>query len=265
MKLLSLLPVAALLSSMAIAAELPKLIAHRGASHAAPENTLAAFKLAWDEGADGIEGDFQLTADGEVVCIHDPDTKRVAGRKLVVAKSAWQDLAGLDVGAWKSPAFKGERIPRLTDVLDVLPAGKRFFLEIKSGPEIVDPIRLILAANKAEPKQVVMISFNADVIAACREKLPAYQAHWISDLKGIGKPAKRAAFARQLALCGAQGLQFKAAAPVDAAWLKSLRDDDLELASWTVDDVATARRLAAMGVQNLTTNRPGPLRAEFTE
>ena len=60
----------------------PLLIAHRGASHEAPENTLAAFRLAWEQGADGIEGDFYLSKDGRIVCIHDKDTKRTAGKNL---------------------------------------------------------------------------------------------------------------------------------------------------------------------------------------
>ena len=61
------------------------LIAHRGASHDAPENTLAAFRLAWEQGADGIEGDFRLSRDGEIICLHDATTRRTAGIDLVVA------------------------------------------------------------------------------------------------------------------------------------------------------------------------------------
>jgi glycerophosphoryl diester phosphodiesterase len=80
----------------------PKLIAHRGASQAAPENTLAAFRLAWKEGADGIEGDFRLSKDGKIVCIHDADTKRANGAKFVVADTDSHVLRKLDVGKWKA-------------------------------------------------------------------------------------------------------------------------------------------------------------------
>jgi len=265
MKLLSALPFAAFLAAMASAADLPLLVAHRGASHAAPENTLSAFKLAWEEGADGIEGDFHLSSDGEVVCIHDFDTKRVAGKNLVVVETPWTELAKLDVGSWKSPAFAGEKLPRLGDVLDLLPPGKRFFLEIKAGPEIVGPIAKILAEKKADPARVVMISFNSDVIAACREKIPAYQAHLISDLKEFSDPLKREGYDKQLETCGAQGLQFNAKAPVDPAWLSGLKDKGLLLTSWTVDDVTMARKMIGYGVQHITTNRPGPLRKELAE
>lgn len=261
MKTLSLVLCAVFVHALAQAGPLPLLIAHRGASHAAPENTLAAFKLAWNENADGIEGDFHLSADGEVVCIHDTDTRRVAGPKLIVAQTPWEELAALDVGSWKSPAFKNERIPRLADVLDILPSHKWFFLEIKAGPEIVAPIRRILEAKHADPARVILISFDTKVVQACRKELPAYQAHWISTLKDFD--AKRGDYEQQLADSGARGLQFEAKAAVDPAWLGKLREQSLPLTAWTVDDPAIARQVIPLGITHLTTNRPGPLREEL--
>jgi len=235
----------------------PLLIAHRGASGNAPENTLAAFRLAWEEGADGIEGDFQLTADEEVVCIHDPTTGRVAKKKLTVATSRYADLAKLDLGSWKNTDFSGERIPRLGDVLDVLKPGKWLFIEIKSGVATVEAIHRILDEKQADVSRIVLICFESDVIRACREALPGCQAHWISTLKGVNRPSRAAAYAAQLDECGATGLQFDCRAPVGAAWLASLKRP---VASWTVNDVAVARKLAGMGVNFLTTNVPGALR-----
>ncbi|MFV2065815.1 MAG: glycerophosphodiester phosphodiesterase family protein, partial [Pirellulales bacterium] len=97
------------------------IVGHRGASHDAPENTLAAFQLAWQRGADGVEGDFYLTSDGHIVCIHDADTERVAGEKLIVAESTLADLRQLDVGAWKGERWRGEKIPTLEEVLATVP------------------------------------------------------------------------------------------------------------------------------------------------
>jgi glycerophosphoryl diester phosphodiesterase len=76
----------------------PLVVAHRGASIDAPENTLPAFELAWKQGAGAIEGDFRLTADGEVVCIHDPTTKRIWGGGLQVATSTLKELKKLKIG-----------------------------------------------------------------------------------------------------------------------------------------------------------------------
>ncbi|MFD0892141.1 hypothetical protein KBB96_11990 [Luteolibacter ambystomatis] len=258
MKLLSLiLPVVFSVSAMA---EMPRFIAHRGASSEAPENTLSAFRLALEQGADGIEGDFRLTSDGEIVCMHDADTKRTADKNLVIANSTYAELAKLDAGSWKSPRFAGEKIPKLGEVLDVLPQGKFFFLEIKTGPAIVDPIRRLLLEKKADTAHVIIICFDPAVIATCREKLPEFQAHLVSSLKDVDQPDKAAAYRKQFEDCKAQGFQFDCRAPVSGEWLKSL---GVPLDSWTVDDAATARKVMALGVSFITSNRPSALRREL--
>src|SRR3954469_20934435 len=75
------------------------IVGHRGASHDAPENTLAAFKLAWAQGADGIENDWYLTSDGKLICSHDADTERTAGVKHVIKDTPFDELRKLDVGS----------------------------------------------------------------------------------------------------------------------------------------------------------------------
>ena len=120
----------------------PLIIAHRGASGEAPENTMVAFKLAWELGADGIEGDFHLTRDGHIVAIHDKDTNKVTKgkNKLIVKKTSLKELQSLDVGSWKNETYSKARIPTLEDVIDSLPEGKKFFIEIKCGTEIMKPL-----------------------------------------------------------------------------------------------------------------------------
>lgn len=250
----------AALHSAAPASEPPRIIAHRGASHAAPENTLAAFDLAWKEGADGIEGDFRLTADGEIVCIHDEDTKRVAGRKRNVASTPWSKLSELDVGSWKSPAFAGERIPLLREVLARLPDGKFFVLEIKCGPEIVAPLARVFDEEHADPARVILISFDESVITASRKALPAFDAHLVSKLEGISRRGGSDRMLTKLTTLGATGLQFKQTAPVTAGWIASLTDRGLKTAAWTVDKPADARRIRDLGVGFITTNRPAAIR-----
>src|SRR5438105_3930656 len=77
------------------------IIGHRGASYDAPENTIAAYKLAIEQGADGFEGDYWLATDGQILDLHDKDTKRVGGKKLVVTQAPVQQLRALDIGSWK--------------------------------------------------------------------------------------------------------------------------------------------------------------------
>ena len=96
-----------------------------------------AFRLAWEQDADGVEGDFYLTADRQIVCTHDDETTRVAGKQLFVEKSTAAHLQALDVGAWKHAKFKGERMPLLSDVLRTVPEGKAIVIELKSKKHIV--------------------------------------------------------------------------------------------------------------------------------
>ena len=245
------------------AGEIPKIIGHRGASADAPENTIASYQLAWKQGADGIEGDFYLTKDGQVVCIHDPTTKRTAGTDLKVKEATLDQLKSLDVGIGKFEKFKGEKIPTLAEVLDILPKGKWFFLEIKDTPRIVDPIVKILAEKNPDPEKVVLISFKADVVKACREKLPKYTTCLISELKEFAKPGKPEFYLNELEKCGAQGLLFKEDAPVTPEWLKLARGKDRILMAWTVDQKPVAQRMAELGVDFIGTNRPEGLRADL--
>ena len=77
---------------------------------------MPAFELAWKQGADAIEGDFLLTKDNQIVCIHDGSTKRLADRNLAVRGSTLEELRKLDVGSWKHEKFKGTRIPTIAEV-----------------------------------------------------------------------------------------------------------------------------------------------------
>ncbi len=116
-----------LVFTCAATADAQLIVAHRGASYDAPENTLAAFRLAWDQDADAIEGDFYVTKDQQIACIHDKTTKRVAPQQpeLSIANSTLKELQKLDVGSWKHPQYTAERIPTLKEVLATVPEGKQ--------------------------------------------------------------------------------------------------------------------------------------------
>lgn len=238
----------------------PKLIAHRGASEAAPENTLTAFKEAWKEGADGIEGDFLLTSDKQIVCFHDKDTKRITGRKFEIAKTPWATLKELDVGSWKGQQFAGERMPLLTEALAILPDDKLFFIEIKCGPEIVPHLKPVL--SEADPDRVFLISFSPDVVKACRRGLPDFQAHLVSSLKKLPEREGVRNQLAQLVEIEATGLQFSHKAKVEREFIENLRKRKQLTACWTVNDPKVATRVAGLGVDFITTDRPAALRKE---
>ena len=150
------------------------IIAHRGVSFKFPENSLPAFEASWQLGVDGIEGDFHLTKDGEIVCIHDEDTERVCNTKAIIHHSTLQDLKALEL-SYKGESNLNLKIPTLSEVLQTAPKGKKIFIEIKCGIEIVSPLLNQLSNSKMNADDIVIISFNSDVIKTLNEMNPIYK------------------------------------------------------------------------------------------
>lgn len=246
------------------------LVAHRGASYDAPENTLAAFREAFAQGADGVEGDFYLSSDGKVVCIHDKDTKRTAGKQLVVKDSTFDDLHALDVGAWKGEKWQGERIVTLEEVIRTIPAGKKFVIELKIGPEIVAPLQRILADSDLSPDQILIISFNADTIAECERLMPELCTHWLTGYKkqkdGSYTPSVEEVVA-ELQKCRADGFGSEARTDYfNADFIKQIRSGGCkEFHVWTIDDPQVAEVYRDLGTRWITTNRPGWLKSQIAQ
>lgn len=244
-----------------------EIIGHRGASFDAPENTLSSIRLAWDQGADAVEFDVHLSKDGKIVVIHDKDTKRVAGVDRPVFEQTFDELRTLDVGNWKAPKFAGERIPTLAEVLATVPAGKRVFIEVKCGPEIVPELKRVLAAAKLRPEQTAVISFSADVVSAVKDELPDLKAYWNVRLDSASKNPKVAwtpdgliAKARQIQ---ADGLHLSADPDASPVFIRAATAAKLPVYVWTVDDPALAQQVIEAGVLGVTTNRPGWLREQL--
>jgi glycerophosphoryl diester phosphodiesterase len=264
------LAVFAALALLARGAEAQLIVAHRGASYDAPENTMAAFDLAWEQGADGVEGDFYLSSDGEIVCIHDPDTERVAGVKHVVKDTPLEVLRALDVGGWKDPKYKGERMPTLAEVLASIPKDKKFFIELKVGPEIVGPMLKALDEAEFPKEQTVVICFKEETIAECEKQRPELKTYWLVRYEkndaGQWKPTVDEVEARlKKSHADALGTQGEMQV-VDRAFLKELCDEgfcDFEV--WTIDKPSVARFYQGLGTKAITTNRPGWLRRQLSK
>ena len=242
------------------------IVAHRGASHDAPENTLAAFQEAWNQNADGIEGDFYVTADQKIVCIHDEDTQRTGGRRLTVSDSTLAELRQLEYGQWKDTKFAGEPIPTFEDVLRSVPAGKHFVIELKTGPHIAPLLASSLASNPHDPTKLLIISFDADTIGKCKELLPNIRAHWLTSYKqnhltGTWSPSAKQ-IAQTIESCRADGLGTKADRSVVTkefvAELKSYGVEEFHV--WTVDSPEDAKYFQDLGAIGITTNRPAFIR-----
>jgi glycerophosphoryl diester phosphodiesterase len=241
----------------------PAIIAHRGASHDAPENTLAAIRLGFEQGADFVEVDLRLTADQQIVLMHDGDTKRTAGRDKKVAEQTLQELKTLDAGSFKGAKWTGERIPTLAEALAAIPAGKGIFLELKAGPEIVPPLAEVLKSSKLAREQIVIIAFDFAAITEAKRRLPDYQALWLvafkkSDNGTSWTPAPEKIIDQ--ARGHVDGLDLKACAAIDAELIKQAKSAGLSVYTWTVNDPVVARQMKDVGVLGITTDRPRMLR-----
>jgi len=243
-----------------------EIIAHRGASYLAPENTVASAALAWEKKADAVEVDVYLTADQQVVVIHDRTTKRTAGEELEVAACTAEQLRRLDVGSFKDASFAGERIPVLEEIIETVPADKKLFVEIKCGPEVLPALERIIVESGKRP-QIVIIGFGLETVTASKQLMPDIPTYW---LVGTKKDEQTEAWiphdttlADQAAAAGLDGLNVHWAG-VTKEFAKSVKDKGLGLYVWTVDDSAEAIRLAKLGVDGITTNRPGWLRSELS-
>lgn len=239
-----------------------EIIAHRGASDDAPENTLAAARLAWAQGADALECDVRLTRDGRLAVIHDADLRRVAGRRRTVAELTMEELRGIDVGAWKHPAFRGESVPELDAVLVSAPAPRRIFVELKGGAALVPELARVVRRTAFGCERLVIISFQLAAVADAKRVLPEAEVCWIVERPWHGAPeiGSLVDIARAARL---DGLDLEYRLAPDARAVQQVHAAGLRLYVWTVDDPHRARRCAEWKIDGLATNRPAAIRAEL--
>ena len=243
-----------------------EIIGHRGASYDAPENTLAAFELGWQQAKDGVEIDIHLSKDGKIVVIHDYDTKRIAGVDRKVIDQTLSELRVLDAGKWKGNNWTGEKIPTLEEVLPTVPDGKRLFIEIKCGPEVLPELKRLIEASHKRPEQLVLIAFSYEVVKRAKAALPSIQTYWLYDWKkdkDTGVEFMPDEVIAKATAAGADGIDVSFKGPVDAAFVRRAKSAGLKVYVWTVDDPEAARELVAAGVDGITTNRPKWLREQL--
>lgn len=154
------------------------ILAHRGASGYAPENTVAAFELARTMGAGGIETDIQASADGVLVLIHDARVDRTSDGTGAVAELTWAELSRLDAGRWFDARFAGQRIVRLDAFLDwcfpsgAAPADFVICLEVKAPAATDATVELLVARGLADRRDLQLSSFDWGAVVRLRERLP---------------------------------------------------------------------------------------------
>ncbi len=240
-----------------------EIIAHRGASHLASENTTASVLLGWQKGAD-VEVDVHLSKDNRIMVIHDASTKRTAGTDLKVRETTSEELRKLDVGRFKAEEFAGERIPFLADILKTIPPKRKLYVEIKCGKEILPLLReLIIESGKMS--QIVIIGFDLETVAMSKVLIDV-PTYW---LKGTDKDKETEQWiphdpklVQMAEDKGLDGLDVHYAG-VTEEFVRAVKASRQKLYVWTVDDPDEAMRLVKLGVDGITTNRPEWLRQQL--
>ncbi len=230
---------------------LPSVIAHRGAANAAPENTLAAFRLAAAHGAPWVELDVRMSADGRCVVFHDETLERVCGRPNRIDETPLAVLQGLDAGSWFDPAFAGQTIPPLEQALETLvELGLGVVVEIKPAPGAETRLaRGVLEALAGRwPAAVVLSSFEAKIVA---------------ELKRMAPDVPRALNSNRMS-----GAILNRAAELDCvsvhlrhdrlrrAGVARIKGRGLQSAVWSVEDAGRAAELWRWGVDAIISRTP---------
>lgn len=237
------------------------MIAHRGASVARPENTHAAFAHALKLRADGIELDLQLSRDGAVVVYHDRTLQKVGHGRRRIAEVDVAELSTLDVGGWRGPRFRGERMPTLHDVLDRWGARTTLLLELKVEPEDGPTRRRRLVAATVDAivqrhlqAQVHVLSFDAALLRAVKRRAPELST--VLDVKAAPQPAELSpALASIDVLC-------LPAPCLTAALTRAVRARGREVWAFRCETDRAFDRARRAGVSALMSDRPDWLRAK---
>ncbi len=235
----------------------PLVIGHRGASHAAPQNTLAAFRRAAEVGADGVELDVHLSRDGVPVVIHNDSVDATTDGKGLVREMTLADLKTLDAGARFDPAFAGERIPTLEEVLAEVGARLLVNIELKADRTVELVAAVVeLVRRMGMQERVWFSSFKPYALYRARALASEIPCGLLYDPLSLGTFILRP-FTPYEALHPYKDL-------VTAQSIRRAHRRGLRVFTWTLDDLTLARQFALWGVDGIITNEPEKMLAALT-
>jgi glycerophosphoryl diester phosphodiesterase len=231
------------------------IIAHRGSSAAAPENTLAAFNLGFSEGADAIECDLRTSAGGEIVMMHDRRLARTTHTAGLVGDFTLAELKRLDAGSWHSTEYAGERIPTLAETLAAAEGKGKVFLDIKSASPAT--VAAAVAASKLSQSEVLVLTWNH-----------AQESQFVAALPGsvvLRTPWKQPSRWTDRYIVGDRNRGGGGYGFWHSSITKPFVDDahrfGMFVYAFTVNTTADAQRLVDIGVDGIITDSPAAIRA----
>ncbi|MEW2619726.1 glycerophosphodiester phosphodiesterase family protein [Streptomyces sp. NPDC048106] len=270
---LSAVALVSLTSDAKAGGQAPLVIGHRGAPAYAPENTLPSIDKAARVGTTWVENDVQRTKDGELVVIHDDTLKRTTNvEKVFPGRAPWKvkdftaaEIARLDAGSWFSPAFAGTRVPTLEQYMRRVEHNhENLLLEVKN-PELYPGIEqqtLKVLGNegwldRGHLKRLVVQSFSADSVRTVHELRPAVTTAYL----GAPPVSQLARYARFADLINPSYGSLSKSYVSAVHSVRGPHDRPLGVYAWTVDDAATARKVAGYGVDGIISSKADVVRA----
>jgi glycerophosphoryl diester phosphodiesterase len=235
----------------------PLVIAHRGASADAPENTIAAFELALEQGADGIEIDVHLSKDDHPIVIHDFTLERTTDGVGPIRNHTVSELKRLDGGGWRGRLFRGQRIQTLEEVLERFRGRTRFWIELKGGSDLYSGIE----------ERVVSLIEIYEVLD--RALVQSFDHEALRRIRTLNREVRLGALVAQPPLPPVGSLPAVADAVCPGVNLLSegavqeLNTAGVGCYVWTVNEPAQMDRLVKWGVSGIITDRPGLLKARL--
>jgi len=234
---------------------IPAIFAHRGDSAHAPENTIAAFELAAERGADAIELDAKLTADGEIVVIHDATADRTTDGSGKIAEMPLRALRELDAGLWFGAEFRGERIPTLAEVFEAVGDRLRINVELTNYAAPLDPLpykAAELVRRHGLEGRVLFSSFNPIALRRAHKRLPAIPLGLLA-LPGLAGRWARSFLGARVVPYHALHPQIRDATP---ALIEREHTKGRRIHVWTVNNPDDIQQLFQWGVDGIFTDDP---------
>lgn len=255
---------------------MPLIIAHRGASHFAPENTFAAFRRAIDAKADGIEFDVRLSKDNIPVVFHDANLRRLAKLKHRVADLTAEELSAIDVGSWfnrvfprlADDKFSDEKIPTLAALLDFLKDYKGLiYIELKGGktatPALVETVCRLIENSDLLPK-IIIKSFNLEAVKIAKQILPNVRTAALFEPKILTILRKKKRILDEAEKCSADEISIHCSMATKP-FVRLANENNFPIVVWTANRRAWVKRAFDFGISAVITNKPAELLAECDE
>ena len=243
-----------------------QIIAHRGESFDAPENTMQSIQLAWDRNCQLVEIDIRKTKDNQIVIIHDKTTYRTAKKLFSIKRNSLEVLKKLNVGYFKHSSSQFNAIPALKEVLESVPKDCKLVIEIKSNSKILSHLKKLLEESNFSEDQIHIIAFNFKTLAKAKRLMPQYKMLWLLNLDYYFPSwliyLNKEKIVQKLKKYNLDGVNVWQGKLLTKEFIQYFKQKNFLVYTWTVNDPYRAGQLLNYGIDGITTDKAGWLKKQ---